>query len=283
MLGAKTFTFDFKGNSGFMLELGGGANINDENGWVMGGITGIGYAGNTYKFPELDEIKVKSSTVTIPLKTYAKYGMLGFSLGYLLAFTNVNVDLSEVKGISNAYKEEIEKEAKQEGAGSTVSFGIMVFPTKNISINFDVIGSGGGAVGLAYYFGINENDKEIAYNADIPLEEWQKDFRKQESFKPAYTISEKMAMEDADSCWLRQIEKTTVIEDKKTYSISACIELKDGQSNCIDLNNIWEFKDASFQELKQFQLKKKGIYWKDPSYHILYNEFFPNENKCEES
>ncbi|MDR2581461.1 MAG: hypothetical protein LBC85_10785 [Fibromonadaceae bacterium] len=157
MLGAKTFTLDFKGYSGFMLEFGGGTGIPMATGEELffGVNSGFGFSGKSYSENVLgSDIKFDASSIVLPVKLFFSYGILGVSAGALLTFWDVKMK-GNVLGINAS-------DFDDKGTETYLDFGFMVFPVEKISIGFDIITSGsatGFALGVAYHFGRNRSQQ----------------------------------------------------------------------------------------------------------------------------
>lgn len=243
MLGAKTFTLDFKGYSGFMLELGGGTSIPVANDDLFFGLhSGFGYSSKNYSE---GDIKMDASSTVLPIKAFFSYGLFGASIGTLLTFYDIKTK-GNVAGVNLSNFDD---------KGTTVffDFGIMVFPHETFSIGFDVItksSSTGFALGIAYHFGKT----------------------KEQSYYEEYYVSEA-------SCGSDPIY--TVYVERDEDNIDICVELNSGKTKCLNLSERREFKNVSYEAIKDFERKSSFISWFYPPVDIRYSEFFI-DGDCDE-
>jgi hypothetical protein len=241
MLGAKTFTLDFKGYSGFMLELGLGQKINFQtyNDDLVWGIqSGFGYSSKDYSE---DDMKIEASSIAIPIKLFFSQRLLGLNMGVLLSFwdTKISVDKKSTKDVND------------DGMAVHFDVGLMIFPVESFSINFDVITKSsvtGFAIGAAYHFG-KERSQENQHNDGY-------DIKKDCSNGTDFILN--------------------AFIEEEGESINVCIKLKDGKLSCLELDNRLDFRNKSLETIENFDAKSSHLKWNEIPVNIPYSEFFPN-------
>jgi hypothetical protein len=242
MLGAKTFTLDFKGYSGFMLELGGGAgfSMNNDDELFLGIHSGFGYSGKNYSEQiGASNVRVKASSTALPIKAFVSYGLFGASIGTLLTFWDAKFS-GNAPGINLS-------DLNDKGTEAYFDFGLMFFPLEEISVGFDVItgkGNTGFAIGVAYHFGKNKS-------------------------QPHYEDDNEEIGCGSDPVYRAYIEES---EDE----INICVELNSGDAKCLSLSDRFEFKNASLDAIEDFETKSSFIEWWAPPVKIYFSEFFPD-------
>ena len=217
-----------------MAELGGGIQMNENV--FIGGYSGFGYAGTDIK---IDDVKFEASSIALPLKAFASYNFIGLSAGMLISFNS-----AEAKSTSSYLSSDIN--IKEDKILTTLDFGVMVFPTKSFSINFDILpgdGVTGYALGVSYYFG--RETKPVYYD----------------HYYEDYGISCFDLIEDA---YIGGMD----------YDVDICLRLSTGVSKCINLNEDPSFSDMSISDIRDFEMKDTHIYWKFNSIEIPYDDFF---------
>ncbi|MCL2207363.1 MAG: hypothetical protein FWB90_04615 [Fibromonadales bacterium] len=269
MLGAKTFTLDFKGYSGFMLELGGSTGIpmTNEN-LFLGILSGFGFASNSYseQIPGFisDEITIKASSTVLPIKLFFSYGSFGINLGTLLTFWNVKTD---GYGLSTDLSNFNDK-----GTKAYLDFGIMLFPVENFSIGLDVITSGsatGFALGINFRFGKQSNNKENNNYSGYTSEE-------NDCLLKANSILYAYIEEEEDEEYKGDAAKDDSVSEEEKKNIAVCIELKNNKKRCLSLKNKYWFENKSLEVIRDFKKETFFLQWNKLPVAIPYSEFFPN-------
>ncbi|MCL2282919.1 MAG: porin family protein [Fibromonadales bacterium] len=249
MIGAKTFTLDFKGYSGFMLELGGSVGIPINNEKLFWGVhSGFGYSGDSRseQITSKDKITLKYSSIGLPIKTFFSYGLFGVNIGALITFWDIKVS-ENVTG-SNI------SDLSDKGTKTFFDFGLMIFPAEQVSIGLDVITgkTTGFALGVAYHFG--KRTHNYYDNADYNDADYDDAAR--------------------DDCIYNALIE---LERKDEYdSVYICLELNNGKINCLNLSERFEFKDKSLDDINDFEKKTSFLQWNKMPVSIPYTEFFPD-------